>query len=119
MMTITQACATGALCVGVAVGLAAPASAQLEEGSYTVTQIGGDGPAGFRLQWILHSCGPSCMTVQFPNANTLDLRLQGDTWSAVGADNGCLYVIDNKTLVLHQSCADLGATYDKQLSKNS
>lgn len=116
MMTITRACAAGALIVGVAVGVAAPASAQLEEGSYTATQIGG-GFAGVHTEWTLHACGPSCMTIQFANGRTLDLHLDSDTWSGNDVENGCQYAIDNKSLVVHQNCSSLGS-YEKQLSKN-
>jgi hypothetical protein len=117
MITITRALAAGVVLAGAAVGLAGPASAQLDEGSYTWTVSGGSaGFTGVHSQWVLTPCGQACITVQFSNGTTTDVHLQGSTWTGVSA-NGCTETIDNNSLAGHNDCP--GSSTEFQLTKNS
>ena len=109
---ITRCMAVGIVLAGAAVGFAGPASAQLDEGSYTWTVTGG-GPAGLHSQWVLTPCGQSCLNVQFSNGETTDFHLQGNTWTGTNSA-GCAMTIDNKSLAGRNNCGGL----EYQLTKN-
>ncbi len=95
MMTITRGLAAGVLLAGAAVGLAAPASADLVDGSYQLTYSEPDGPPP--TTWIVTSCGAGCKTLQSPPYDPTDWHLQGSTWTAPSED-GSTHTIDNNTL---------------------
>ena len=115
-MPIARRAAVAAAFAGAVIGLAGPASAQLTEGSYTSTTVGGDF-AGVHTQWTLSSCGQNCMTIRFSNGDTMDLHLQGNAWTGTDSGPGCTYSLDNNSLAGHQNCPS-GSSYDWQLTKD-
>lgn len=98
MMTIKVA-ELAAVMVGAAVGLAAPASADLVDGNYQRT---GDGPGGnFQgtLPVVITSCGNGCKSLAgtLTNGEVVQLHLQGQTWTGTNSLNDVL-TIDNVSL---------------------
>lgn len=86
-MTITRGLAVGVVLAGAAVGLAAPASAEPLNGTYTETVTDNGGSmvrTGATIDWILTPCGPDCTHIQQTAADNpwdTDVHLQGNTWS--------------------------------------
>ena len=81
-----------------AVGLAAPASADLTDGTYQANyDVAGSHP------WVVTSCGAGCKSIQWDNgekSGTDTYHLNGNTWT-VGAPTGkynSVKTIDNNTL---------------------
>jgi hypothetical protein len=114
MKTITRGLLASVVLVGAGIGLASPASAQLEPGSYTATSIGGMF-GGIASPWVITSCGENCLTVLYQNGTTVDFRLQGNTWT--GNDPECVRTIDNDSLTVRADCGDGGAG-ESRLTKN-
>jgi len=114
-MKITRGLLAGVALVGAGIGLAAPASAQLEAGSYTYTSIGGMF-GGISAPLELTPCGQNCLAAHYPNGMVVNFQLQGDTWT--GNDPECVRTIDNNTLRMGAVCGD-GDPGESQLVKNS
>jgi hypothetical protein len=76
-----------------AVGLAAPASAELADGTYQMTYFDGSSSPG---NLVATSCGAGCKHIQVGAAEPLDFHLQGTMWTATS--EGGLVTIDNNTL---------------------
>jgi hypothetical protein len=99
MMAITRGIAVGAVLAGVAVALAAPASADLTDGAYQANyENAGSHP------WVVTSCGAGCKSVQWENgekSGTETYHLNGNTWTSDGPTNkyNAVRTIDNNTLV--------------------
>ena len=115
MKTITRGLLASVVLVGAGIGLAGPASAQLESGSYTYTSIGGMF-GGISAPLEFTSCGQNCLTALYPNGNVVNFQLQGSTWT--GNDPECVRTIDNNTLKMGADCGD-GVLAESQLVKNS
>jgi hypothetical protein len=114
MMTITRRLLFSVVLVGAAVGLAGPASAQLEPGSYTVATVGGQF-SGVKGSWVVTSCGQNCLTVLYPDGKkTVDFHLEGNTWT--GNDPECVRTIDNNSLTVRADCGS--GLFESQLTKN-
>jgi hypothetical protein len=95
-MPIIRKLGVGAVLVGAAIGLAGPASAELTDGTYQLTYLANPGPEPRTV--VVTSCGDGCKRFQIPGPYTpLDYHLQGDTWTATGAD-GNTQTINNNTL---------------------
>lgn len=96
MKTIRMA-ALATLLTGAAVGLAAPAAAELLDGTYEETQ---DLNSGSRtLTVVITSCGSGCKNLA--GAYTTDevqhFHLQGKTWTATDS-MGSVFTIDDDSL---------------------
>lgn len=113
MMTITRGLLTGMVLIGTAVGLAGPASAQLEPGSYTNISVGGMF-AGIKSPWVITPCGENCLTVLYPNGKTVNYQLHGNTWT--GNDPECVRTIDNDSLTARADCGQ--GVAESQLTKD-
>ena len=110
-MTILRGVAVGVVLAGAAVGLAAPASADLTDGTYQMTYLAVPGPEPRTM--VVTSCGAGCKHMQIPGPYTaVEYHLQGDTWTAP-ADDGYPKTIDNNTL------AGSASTWGFQLTKIS
>jgi hypothetical protein len=88
-----------AVMAGAAVGLAAPASAELLDGTYDRT---GDGPAGstFSQRTVaVTSCGAGCKNLAgtLMNDEVVQLHLEGNTWTGTNSFHDVL-TIDNNSL---------------------
>lgn len=110
--TLARGLTAGIILAGAALGLAGPASAQLDEGGYTWTSAG-----GISTHWVLSSCGQNCMTVRFSNGEVTDLHLDGNTWTGTDA-KGCTRTIDNNSLAGRNDCPSLGVSTGFQLTRN-
>ena len=96
MTTTLRGLAVGAVLAGCAVGLAAPASAELTDGTYQLTYVANPGPPPRTI--VVTSCGDGCKHAQIVGPYTAtEYHLQGNTWTAPAAD-GSLMTIDNNTL---------------------
>ena len=114
MMTITRGLLAGVALVGAAVGLAGPASAQLDPGTYTATATDGLF-AGAQTRWVVTSCGEDCLTVLLSNGKIVDFHPQGNNW--IGSDPQCVWTVDNNSLVYGAVCGG-GDPMNFQLSKD-
>src|SRR3954469_22000831 len=114
MMTITRGLLAGVALFGAAVGLAGPASAQLEPGSYTATSISQDQFAGMKSPRAITSCGQNCLAVLDANGKTVNFQLQGNTWT--GNDPECVQTIDNTSLIIRAACGSV--VVESQLTRN-
>jgi hypothetical protein len=95
-MAFTRGLAVGVALAGAAVGLASPASAELTDGTYQLTYLTNPDPTPKTV--VITSCGADCKRFQIPGPyEPLDYHLQGDTWTATGAD-GNTQTINNNTL---------------------
>ena len=84
-----------ALVVAPAVGLAAPASAELTDGTYQQTFIGESTPP---KTMVVSPCGAGCKHAQVAGAAaSLDFHLDGSTWTA-SMPSGSAVTIDNDSL---------------------
>jgi hypothetical protein len=97
-LTITRSLAVGIVVAGVAIGSAAPASADLTDGTYQANyEHGGTHP------WVVSSCGAGCKSIQWDNGEhtgTETYHLNGSTWTT-GAPEGkfnSVRKIDNNAL---------------------
>lgn len=77
-----------------AVAFAAPASADLTDGTYQMTYSDGAAPPS---TWVVTSCGAGCKRLQRAPYEPLDYHLQGNTWTATSSE-GKVQTIDNNTL---------------------
>ena len=108
MHTITRGVIAAAALVGAAVGLAAPASAELTDGTYQMTYS--SRPRATR-DYRRHFLWRRLQTRQMVGPYTAtEYHLQGDTWTAPSSD-GSPKTIDNNTL------AGLSSTWAYQLTK--
>lgn len=88
-----------ALTSSFAVGLAAPASADLVDGTY---QRSGDGPAGSMFSEAtvtVTSCGPGCKNLagSVRGDEVVQMHLEGNTWTGTDSTHTVL-TIDNDSL---------------------
>lgn len=100
----TQRIATlAAILAGAAVGLAAPASAELLDGTYEVTNYTSSSGAqtGGSKTWVISSCGAGCKRVNVPGDTTggNEYHLQGNTWTCITPSGATVYTIDDTSLV--------------------
>lgn len=110
---IAKSMAVAAVLAGAALALAGPASAELEPGSYSVT----DGVGGLASRWMVTPCGQNCLTVQITPENSAEVHLQGNTWIGTTA-SGCTLAINNTSLTGQSNCPS-GNSYDWHLTKDS
>jgi hypothetical protein len=100
--------AVGAVLAGCAIGLAAPASAELTDGTYEMTYLVDPGPPD---TVVVTSCGDGCKQVQISGPyEASEYHLQGNTWIGPSTD-GNPKTIDNDTL------AGSASTWAYQLTK--
>ncbi|CAJ1497509.1 hypothetical protein [[Mycobacterium] holstebronense] len=96
-MQMTRILTLAAIAVAGTLGLAAPASAELVDGSYELTYL--RNPAQQPSILNVSSCGAGCKVGQIVGPyGATELHLQGDSWIAPGVDGGDQVVIDNNTL---------------------
>jgi len=97
---LLRVAAVAAVTVGVAIGLAGPANADLTDGIYAA-DVTSEGMEMFPTNdWVFTSCGPGCLRREInpPSPETvLEFRLQGGTWVASGASMPT--TVDNSSLV--------------------
>ncbi|WP_131810366.1 hypothetical protein [Mycolicibacter heraklionensis] len=103
-----------ALVGAAAVGLAAPASAELSDGTYDMASV--DGKPSDGLQMVVTSCGAGCKRTTIHGGAPLDYHLEGTTWSSVLDGNGLFSTIDNDSLV-YQSGSGRFVFMTRQLVK--
>ena len=116
-MTTIRRLAIGVVLTAVALALAAPASADPLDGSYTMTYTGFFG--GPPVSLTMTPCGQDCTRMANPKRET-ELRLQDNTWT--GSNGAFAYTFDNNTLNGTEVwTAGDGTTYDYNfyLTKNS
>jgi hypothetical protein len=114
-MTIIRELAAGVVLVGVAVGLAATASAEPLNGAYTATLTGPNGGTGETQVWAFTPCGQDCAHLKvdgMPQADK-DFHLQGNSWS--WSDNGCTDAFDKNSLAGTFGCGSI--VFNLQLAK--
>lgn len=95
--------AAGCALFGAAAGLAAPASAEPIDGTYTAVI---SGPVSSMNQtWTFTSCGPDCRIMDNGGA-VKELRLLGNTWTFSKTEDGvvCETTIDATTLAGSTGC---------------
>ncbi|ORW09822.1 hypothetical protein AWC16_14875 [Mycolicibacter longobardus] len=110
------------LVVGASLGLAGPANAELQDGSYTATITESNKfQVGQTQTWNVGSCGPDCRHVELVGGDTpYDFHRDGSTWTASqpsGAAHGFTTTIENDSLAGTFTFDD-GAFYKYQLKKN-
>ncbi len=81
----------GAIFAGAAVGLAAPASAALLDGTYQVILA-----TGHTTTWVVTPCGTGCKHFQMPGG-TDEYHLNANTWTST-SDPDFVSTIDDNTL---------------------
>jgi hypothetical protein len=82
---------------GAAVGLASPASAELTDGTYTLTYSEPSSPPPTTV--VFTPCGDGCKRFQIPGAvEATEYHLQGNTWTAASKYDNYPVTIDNNTL---------------------
>lgn len=112
-----------ALMAGASIGLAGPALADLQDGSYTETVTESNKfKVGQTQTWNVADCGPDCRHVEVVGGNTpYDFHRTGSTWTASQPDSpsawGFTTTIDNDSLAGTFTFDD-GAFYKYQLKKN-
>jgi len=122
MLVKTKTTLVGAaVMAGAALGLAAPASADLTDGNYQATYESN----GAIHPWVVTSCGASCKSVQWDSGDatgTDTYHLSGHIWTAepTGLPN-TTKTIDNNTLLatLEGEVFDKHIVQRTQLVKNS
>lgn len=117
-MMIAKSMAIATILAGAALGLAGPASAQLDAGTYTRTMTEGQFQ-GVHDEITVTSCGQNCVTFSKDDGPLLDLHRQGSTWTGSRTDdNGveCSWTVDDASLVLRIQCPETSYVY--QLTKN-
>ena len=92
-MKISRFAFLAAAMAGAALGLAAPASAELTDGTYQMTYFDGSSSPG---NLVATSCGAGCRHIQVGAAEPLDFHLQGTMWTAKA--EGGMVTIDNNSL---------------------
>ena len=98
-MKTMRIAALAAVMAGAAVGLAAPASAELLDGTYQRT---GDGPAGSQFSEatvVVTSCGAGCKSLAgtLRSDEVVQLHLEGKTWTGTNSLHDVL-TVDNDSL---------------------
>ena len=121
MLTLRLA-APAALALGAALGLAGPASADLNDGTYTMTITASNQfKVGQTQTWNVGSCGPDCRHAEVAGGDTpYDFHLAGNSWTAgqpSGQAHGFTTTVDNSSLAGTFTFDD-GASYNYQLKKN-
>jgi hypothetical protein len=92
-----------------AVGMAAPASAELTDGTYEMRYVKNPSPTPDII--VVTSCGAGCKHFQMTGPYTpSEYHLEGNTWTAPSSD-GKANTIDNNTLAGSES------TWEYQLVK--
>lgn len=115
--------ALATLVAGAGLGLAGPAHADLNDGTYTMTITASDQfQVGSTQTWNVGSCGPDCRHVDVVGGDTpYDFHLIGESWSAAQPPSAQAYgfttSIDNGSLAGTFDFED-GAHYNYQLKKN-
>jgi hypothetical protein len=105
--TIVKTVAVGTVMAGVVLALAAPASAEALEGSYSGLLVDGTGqvlnPQPVAMTFA--ACGADCARLQMPQ-HSVELRLQGDAWVGGYDWNGspCTITVDGNAQVLDDVC---------------
>jgi hypothetical protein len=98
-MMIRTTLGVTAVVAGVAVGLAAPASAEPLSGTYSAVL----GNGGTARTWVFTPCGPGCASLEIdPPSTSRELHQQGNTWS--GTNDGCTTTVDSVTLAGTMGC---------------
>jgi hypothetical protein len=86
-----------------ALALAAPASAELTDGTYQITFPAN--PSKQPRTIVINSCGPGCKHGHINGAEKdMEFHLDGNTWTANYSSGAPMTTIDNDTLggILHQ-----------------
>lgn len=98
MIAPVRAAAMAALAVGLSIGLASPAGADLTPGTYTARELA--------KPWMFTPCGPDCLTREvLGTGNVADFHLQNGMWTNIDGD--CSTTIDPNSLVGSYRCHDL------------
>lgn len=88
----------GAVMAGAALGLAAPASADLVDGTYDWVPTE---PPGTTTSWVFTSCGAGCKRAESSEIMTArDFHLSGNTWSWTNPETNWVTTIDNNSLAV-------------------
>jgi hypothetical protein len=95
-MKIKRFAFLAAAMAGAAVGLAAPASAELTDGAYEMRYVKNPSPTPDII--VVTSCGAGCKHFQMNGPyEPFEYHLEGNTWTAP-SKNGLPNTIDNNTL---------------------
>jgi hypothetical protein len=95
-MKTTRMAILAAMASAATLGLAAPASAELTDGTYELRYIVDPSPTPDTI--VVTSCGAGCKYIQMTGPYTpSDYHLRGNTWTATSAE-GSARTIDNNTL---------------------
>lgn len=104
------------LATGTAVGFAAPASAELTDGTYTNTATESAVlKAGATSTWVVSSCGADCKHVVTGAKRDFDLHRDGNSWTETFGS--ITTTIDNDSLA-GEMRDESGNHHNFQLSKN-
>jgi hypothetical protein len=95
-----------------AIGLAAPAAAELTDGTYQVTWDTGE-----TKTWVITSCGEGCKSVSVDGISGGEYRLQGNAWTKITPSGVTVYSIDDTTLAGAVGMVDGETTGTYQLVK--
>ena len=106
-MTTIRIAALAAALTGASLGLAGPASAQLDAGNYSFTVTNdSDGDSGYGGAESVDPCGQNCVHVTERKVD-YELHLKGNTWSGSYDGGQCgtaTVTIDNTTLAGRDTC---------------
>lgn len=121
-MKAAHIAALATLAAGAAIGLAGPANAELEDGSYTNTVTESNKfEVGQTQTWNVSDCGPDCKHVTTEGGSARDYHRQGNSWTASAPQTaqmrGADYVLDNDSLAGTITYSD-GSYLKYQLTKN-
>lgn len=119
MTAITRTAGACIVVAGAVIVPAAPASADVGGGPYTVTYIDGGGAfkAGDTAHWNFSPCGPDCIHVNTGGKFNMDLHREGGAWNGPwGPGNSCTASLDDGSLLLTEMCPNY-PNLTAQLSK--
>lgn len=111
---------------GAAIGLACPANAALDAGTYKMKITSTNQPRDFKVgsgqYWNAEDCGQDCRHVTIPNGDVpYDFQRSGSTWTAVNPNPpvgpGFTVTVDDNSLAGSMAYAD-GAQFGFQLTRN-
>lgn len=97
-MKTMQISALAALMTGAAVVLAAPASAELTDGTYTLVGNPSNGEGEFTFTVTVASCGTGCKKLTSETGAVAEYHLDGNTWRYTTPGTGSVFTINNDSL---------------------
>lgn len=121
-MKAARIAALATLAAGAAIGLAGPANAELQDGSYTQTVTESDTfVVGQAHPWNVSDCGPDCKRVTSEGQSLYDFHRQGNTWTSSAPETAQAWgyddILDNDSLAGTLTNSD-GSYFKYQLKKN-